>query len=86
VLPTSIKYVIVISPVQNGLGYCLLFCFLVFVFCLFFALYCFVFVCLFVCLFVFVVVVVYVSSFLDCPLLIVPSVFSNAYLISPLTI
>ena len=60
--------------------------FFVFVFCLFFALYCFVFVCLFVCLFVFVVVVVYVSSFLDCPLLIVPSVFSNAYLISPLTI
>jgi hypothetical protein len=64
------------------LSFVLFFCFcFLFVFC--FALFCF---CLFVCLFVFVVVVVYVSSFLDCPLLIVPSVFSNAYLISPLTI
>ncbi len=72
-LPTNIKYVIVISPVQNGLGYCLLFCFFVFVFCLFcFVFFCF---CLLVCLFVFVVVVVLYTlcfqfsglSLIDCP-------------------
>ena len=67
--------------------FCFVFLFLFFV-CFLLCIVLFLFVCLFVCLFLLLLLscILYVSSFLDCPLLIVPSVFSNAYLISPLTI